>query len=68
MRQVIIGLTVLAYRYEGLRRRDMITIIKALKEQLSSEKGPMSERPTAIIFRRYSGRTSAEPEYAYLRM
>ena len=26
--EVLIGLTILAYRYEGLRKRDMLTIIK----------------------------------------
>ena len=51
--EVLIGLTILAYRYEGLRRSDLSTIVRHLKEKVSAEKGPMWERPTAVLFKRW---------------
>ena len=51
--EVLIGLTVLAYRYEGLRRSDLLTIFKDLKEKFAAEKGPHAERPKQILFRRW---------------
>ena len=47
---VLIGLTILSYRYEGLRESDIISLIKTLKQQLSLEPGPYSERPSNILF------------------
>jgi hypothetical protein len=51
--EVLIGLTVLAYRYEGLRRSDLLHIFKDLKEKFAAEKGPYAERPKQILFRRW---------------
>jgi hypothetical protein len=41
---VIIGLTVLAYRYSGLRKDDFIDIIDTLTAQFSHEIGPARDR------------------------
>ena len=51
--EVLIGLTILAYRYEGLRKRDLVTTIKSLKQRVAAEKGPFEERPTAILFKKW---------------
>ena len=32
--QVLIGLSILAYRYEGLRKENMIAVVKTLKTQV----------------------------------
>ena len=43
---IVIGLTALAYRYEGLRRSDMRVVLKQLKHDLQDESGPYHKRPT----------------------
>lgn len=47
---VAIGLTVLAYRYEGLRIGDFREAVGAMQQQLSKELGPRDRRPTVIKF------------------
>jgi hypothetical protein len=44
---VIIGLTVLAYRYEGLRWSNFNEIVKTMKSTLGKEMGPYEQRPSA---------------------
>ena len=44
---VVIGLTSLAYRYEGLRFSDFKTLISELRECLDSEVGPFPKRPSS---------------------
>uniref|UniRef100_A0A6V2M4H7 ubiquitinyl hydrolase 1 n=1 Tax=Ditylum brightwellii TaxID=49249 RepID=A0A6V2M4H7_9STRA len=44
---VVISLTILAYRYEGLRLSDFVTLISELRETLDSEYGPFHKRPSA---------------------
>ena len=48
---VVIGLTVLAYRYEGLRRSDYDEVLGMLSDRLESENGTMMERPTSLLWR-----------------
>ena len=48
--EVLIGLSVLAYRYEGLRRRDLHLVVTTLKKKLMREPGPFSERPSQVLF------------------
>jgi hypothetical protein len=43
---VLIGLTVLAYRYEGLRPKDFYLLLRHLKEALDEEGGPFKDRPS----------------------
>ena len=45
---VIIGLTILAYRYEGLRHTDFETVLIELRERLDAETGPFHKRPSAL--------------------
>jgi hypothetical protein len=47
---VLIGTTTLAYRYEGLRLRDMRRIVRQLKIDFQSEAGPRAMRPTYELF------------------
>jgi len=48
---VIIGLTILAYRYEGLRWTDFTDIIASLRSTMTMELGPYNERKSC---RRYA--------------
>jgi hypothetical protein len=48
--EVLIGLSILAYRYEGLRMADLKRIIRALKEEQNSQPGPFVERAASILF------------------
>jgi len=48
--EVLIGLTVLAFRYEGLRLDDLKTLVKALQEEMNAQAGPFSERPARVRF------------------
>lgn len=47
---VIVGLTILAYRYEGLRWSDFNDIIANLRSTLTLEVGPYSERKSSIRY------------------
>jgi thiol-disulfide isomerase/thioredoxin len=48
--EVLIGFTVLAYRYEGLRMDDLKKVIKALQVEMFHQPGPYSERPARLQF------------------
>jgi hypothetical protein len=50
---VIIGLTVLAYRYEGLRWTDFEDIMNNLRSTLTKELGPWSKRKSNIRYARW---------------
>ena len=45
---VLIGLTILAYRYDGLRSADLRSVIAGLKKSLKHEFGPFMYRPTRV--------------------
>ena len=45
---VIIGLTVLAYRYSGLRKDDFIDVIDSLTSQFVREIGPARDRESSL--------------------
>lgn len=47
---IVISLTILAYRYEGLRFTDFTTLITELREKLDSEIGPYHKRPSALRY------------------
>jgi len=47
---VTLGLSILAYRYEGLRLEHIKDILRSLKANLSREIGPPEKRPSAIMF------------------
>jgi hypothetical protein len=48
--QVIIGLTILAYRHEGLRFSDVVHLVQRCKEALIQELGPIRHRPTCLLY------------------
>eukprot|EP00656_Telonema_subtile_P027395 TRINITY_DN29466_c0_g1_i1.p1 TRINITY_DN29466_c0_g1~~TRINITY_DN29466_c0_g1_i1.p1 ORF type:complete len:469 (-),score=123.35 TRINITY_DN29466_c0_g1_i1:101-1507(-) len=48
--EVQIGLTILAYRYEGLRSNDVFKLVSNMKEDLKNESGPVKERATRVLF------------------
>ena len=50
---VVIGLTILAYRYEGLRFADFKRLMQQLQHDLSIQLGPFKHRPAAAVFRRW---------------
>ena len=47
---VLIGLTTIAYRIEGLRKTDVTHILTSLKAAAADEMGPEHLRPSAILF------------------
>jgi hypothetical protein len=47
---VLIGLTILAYRYEGLRKKDFFLLMKNLRDCLEDEGGPYKDRPSFLKF------------------
>ena len=50
---ILIVLTLLAYRHEGLRRVDMLKVVNILKSALKRERGPLSKRPSYRLFGRW---------------
>jgi hypothetical protein len=59
---VVIGLTMLAYRYNGLRDADLQVIMQDLSDKLSFEFGPQKERPTSLKFKKWVKKASARCE------
>lgn len=50
---VLIGLTILAYRYEGIRVSDLVRIVSQLKQDFSRQLGPRDQRPACVMFREW---------------
>lgn len=50
---IVIGLTIMAYRYEGLRATDFENVLLTLREQLDSEFGPYHKRPSALKYKEW---------------
>jgi len=48
---IVIGLTTMAYRYEGLRFTDFENTLFTLREQLDAEFGPYHKRPAALRYK-----------------
>lgn len=46
----LIGLTVMAYRYEGVRMEDLAKVVTQLKQDYSRQVGPREERPASMLF------------------
>lgn len=47
---IVIGLTILSFRFRGLRRSDFTTLLKAMQESLHDEVGPYNLRPSSKLF------------------
>lgn len=52
---VVIGLTILAYRYEGIRQMDFVAIMRELHASVEKEVGRFSHRRTNIMFSKWIG-------------
>jgi len=50
---IVIGLTILGYRYEGLRFSDFENTMMELREQLDAEFGPLHKRPSALRYKEW---------------
>lgn len=48
---IVIGLTILAFRYEGLRFSDFENVLVELREKLDAEFGPYHKRPSALRYK-----------------
>ena len=48
--QVRIGLTTLAYAYEGMRVPDCAALLGRLKGELERQRGPLAERPAYVTY------------------
>ena len=48
--EVLIGLSICAMRYEGVREGDLKVVMKSLKSDLQHEPGRMEHRPTRVLF------------------
>ena len=46
----MIGATLLAYRYEGLRSSDMLRLLRSLRNEMSAESGPYAQRRACRLF------------------
>eukprot|EP01012_Entosiphon_sulcatum_P062087 TRINITY_DN8821_c0_g1_i1.p1 TRINITY_DN8821_c0_g1~~TRINITY_DN8821_c0_g1_i1.p1 ORF type:complete len:4205 (-),score=604.71 TRINITY_DN8821_c0_g1_i1:28-12642(-) len=51
--EVLVGLTILAYRYEGLRMKDFQTVIGNLQELMQQEFGPYRKRKACKLFAKW---------------
>ena len=61
----VIGLSVLAYRYEGLRQSDVLRLITQLKQDYSRQVGPRDQRPASVLLASWlRAATAAEGEGA----
>ncbi len=47
---IVISLTVLAFRYEGLRRFELKNLLKSLQHSMWEEQGPFSKRPSSRMY------------------
>ena len=47
---IVIGLTIAAYRYEGLRFKDFHAILSALRQRMLTESGPYPKRATTKLY------------------
>jgi hypothetical protein len=50
---VLIGLTILAYRYEGLRNGDFMAVIQTLRDNMEDESGTFDRRPSSQLFEQW---------------
>ena len=57
---VVIGLTIMAYRYEGLRISDMRRLMSQLKSDFSRQGGPRDLRPASRLFHSWISKSMKE--------
>ena len=52
---IVIGLTILAYRHEGMRRQDLKRVLLGMRELMAAEAGAYSKRPACQLFVEWVG-------------
>eukprot|EP00966_Prymnesium_polylepis_P317453 7334325-Prymnesium_polylepis.2 len=50
---VVIGFTILAYRYEGMRMPDFAKVIADQLESLELQSGPVEARPAYVLYKKW---------------
>ena len=50
---IILGLTIFAYRYQGLRRADFNDLMDLITASFTHEIGPPNDRPSSIMYRQW---------------
>ncbi|KAJ1425171.1 hypothetical protein B484DRAFT_93375, partial [Ochromonadaceae sp. CCMP2298] len=50
---ILTGLTILAYRYEGMRKSDFTITLRYLRECMEEEDGPYKDRPSCLNFEQW---------------
>lgn len=50
---ILIGLSILAFRYEGLRRSDFFDVIRSLREDFTNEIGPPALRTSNLLYEKW---------------
>ena len=59
--EVLIGLTVMSYRLEGMRINDTVAAVSYLKSALLRESGSFKSRPSAIQFHDWVSKARLAP-------
>ncbi|AIO00701.1 hypothetical protein LPMP_311130 [Leishmania panamensis] len=57
---VVIGLTILAFRYEGLRLQDVKELVTQLKQDFARQAGPKEHRPAAKLYKHWLRLSSSD--------
>ncbi|KAG5495830.1 hypothetical protein JIQ42_02697 [Leishmania sp. Namibia] len=57
---VVIGLTILAFRYEGLRVQDVKELVTQLKQDFARQAGPKEHRPAAKLYKHWLRLSSSD--------
>ena len=50
---VLVGLTIMAFRYEGLREKDFVLVLRHLGDVMQEESGPYQNRPSCQRFEQW---------------
>ena len=59
---ILIGLSICAYRYEGLRISDVKRLINQLKQDYARQVGPRDQRPACLLFRDWLIQSNGDKE------
>ena len=59
---VLIGLTILSYRYEGMRKKDLKSLVTQLKQDFSRQVGPRDKRSSFVMFNEWLRLSSTTDE------
>ena len=57
---VVLGLTILAFRYEGLRVQDVKELVTQLKQDFARQAGPKEHRPAAKLYKHWLRLSSSD--------